>query len=73
MRQSFLIVVTNKTNKSFSIHGPMLNDTEIINRVVAAQKAGSHITCHNPGTLDRDIIFQEAREQGLSQVPDAIP
>jgi len=69
--KSFLIVVTNRTSRMFSIKGPMWNDTNITNRVVTAQVAGAEINCHNPGTLDKGTVAAWAQQQGLTEVPDA--
>ena len=70
--KSFLIVTVNRTARTYSIEGPICDDTQITERVVTAQLLGFEINCHNPGTLDASRVADWAQKQGLVQVRDAM-
>ena len=67
--EPFLLVVADRDTKTFSIHGPMTDDTPWIKRVVAAQNEGRGVNCHTPGSKVRDEVARAMRAQfGLNEV-----
>jgi hypothetical protein len=46
---SFLLVVTDRDQETFTIEGPMIDDTVWVNAVYEAQHKGRNVNCHTPG------------------------
>lgn len=64
----FYLIVTDRDKRLFNVLGPMTDDTEHINAVVAAQKEGRAVNCHTPptGKSREEIISDFSKQQGLT-------
>ena len=67
--EPFILVVTDRDHGTFSIEGPMTDDTRWNDAVCVAQKTGRQINCHTagPGTREQ-VAVRVAKELKLEQV-----
>lgn len=74
--RSFHLTVIDRTNKVFSIHGPMSRSSDWAERVLQAQQSGRDVTCSvSDGPLDEPQLSKRIRElesQGLRYCADAV-
>jgi hypothetical protein len=64
--EPFLLVITDDDNRSFTVTGPMTDDTEWNNRVCDAQARGRRVNCHTPGrSQTREQIIDYFQNTGL--------
>lgn len=69
MAKSFPLVVVDRDEKVFSIHGPMSDDRPWNGRVCAAQKAGRQVNCSTPADWDRATVVADMKAQlGFEEV-----
>ncbi len=73
-RKTFCLIVVDRDRNVFSVHGPMLDDTELTEAVVQAQRNGRSINCHSVPAASRG---EAASSYGASyptyrQVQDAL-
>lgn len=65
--QRFYMVVTDSQAKLFNVVGPITDDTEVVEKVLKAQKLGRVVNCHNPGAVERsrdELIKSVAESTG---------
>lgn len=63
----FLLVIVDSDNKTFSIEGPMTDDTAWISAVVRVRKSGRTVNCYFGGSDRHAIISDYGR--GNKEVP----
>jgi hypothetical protein len=64
----FWVLLTDSEKNIFSLHGPMLDDTEWTNKTLAAQRTGRQLHCSTiPENEDRAGIVKRARARGLTE------
>jgi hypothetical protein len=62
------VLVTDADQKIFSLHGPMSDDTDWTNKVVAAQKLGRNVNCSTiPANEKKTAIIERAKARGLTE------
>lgn len=72
--EPFILIVTDRDERTFSVEGPMADDNPWSDAVVAAQKSGRQVNCHVPGGPARYSVSEAARiyaegYPGMRQVP----
>jgi hypothetical protein len=70
MLKSFILVVMDHDNKTFSVEGPMLDDRPWNTAVCAAQDAGRRITCFSASD---DLNVDSVSDQIARQFPEYLP
>lgn len=69
----FLLVVVDHDNQTFSIEGPMTDDTSWINKVVEARKAGRNVNCSSAAdSQDWATVARKAIAQFRYCLVDAV-
>jgi hypothetical protein len=64
---SFWILITDSDNKIFSLHGPLLDDTDWTNKTVDAQRRGRQVRCSTiPANENRVERVKRALARGLT-------
>lgn len=58
--EPFVLIVTDRDAKTFSVEGPMTDDTSWNAAVCAAQDAGLQVNCHTPGDDARSNVERAA-------------
>ena len=71
--EPFVLIVTDRDKREFTVEGPMVDDTPWNGVVVRAQEEGRQVNCHVPGGEARSSVrlAVEAyqREYGFTPVP----
>lgn len=66
---SIMVLVMDHDRKIFSVHGPMNDDRQLQDRVLAAQKVGRDVNCSSDRLLTRDqMISGYTKEYGYQHV-----
>jgi hypothetical protein len=69
--EPFLLVIVDDDRHTFSVVGPMMDDTGYIDRVSAAQAKGREVLCHSPGrSQTREQIIDYFQKSGLKYDAD---
>ena len=70
----FYLVIVDSDRKCFNVVGPMDDDTDWINRVVALQGSGRSVRCYDAGRemMREQIIAEEQRFSGYRHTTDPI-
>ena len=73
-KPSFYVAVFDYDKEAVSVHGPMSDDTEIANRVFAAQKNGRQVNYSSIKTDNVEAATAEARavQPAFRQVKRAV-
>ena len=73
-KPSFYVAVFDYDKETMSVHGPTSDDTEIANRVFAAQKNGRHVNYSTIETNSVEAATAEARavQPAFRQVKRAV-
>ena len=57
----FVLLVTDRDTHTFTVEGPMVDDTPWNSAVCSAQDDGRQVTCHTPGDAARSNVELAAK------------
>jgi hypothetical protein len=71
---SWWLVATDNDKKTFSIAGPILDDTEVNNKVADLNKKGRNIQIQTVSSTStkREILIKDIQQYGLKYVEENI-
>lgn len=65
----FCLVVVDRDRRTFTVEGPMSDDTSWVNAVCRAQEAGRQVNCFTSGSANPEQAAADyAAESGYSRV-----
>jgi hypothetical protein len=73
-QQPFYLIITDRDNGTFSVEGPMTDDTRWNHAVVVAQKSGRQVRCSEASGLSAEEIARNwlQRYSGKQVLPGEI-